>query len=42
MSEGDEVNIILLRVSIPDDVIIQRGDANDTLSAIVKESSVSD
>ena len=41
MSEGEEVSIISFSVSVPVDVMVQSGDASDTLSVIVNESSVS-
>ena len=42
MSEGEEVTIILLRVSVPIDVIVKRGDVRGTVSVIVNESRMSD
>ena len=40
MSEGDELNIISVSVSVPVDVMVRRGDDNAILSVIVKESNV--
>ena len=37
VSEVDEMNTIVFRVSVPDDVIVHIGDVSDKVSLIVKE-----
>ena len=41
-NEEEEENIISFKVSVPPDVIVQRGDVREAVSVIVKYSSVSD